>query len=231
MVSASQCIGNGNPAKLRRPRVVRIIKQSARSISAARWSVRRRRLFRHILRTEAFKPGRVRIPQRPRQQPNYGIHDHRRSQFSTRQNIIANRDLAVAEYLVHPLVHAFIASADNDDPFRRSKLLRYSLRKRAPLCGQQNDGFFLPLSFRFRRNPQRSYGIVDRLRLQHHTFAPAKRSIVDSAVAIMGKAAKVMRGHFDQSCCASAFENPVVQGTIEEARKDRNNIEAHRSPV
>ena len=109
-----------------------------------------------ILRPKALKPRRVRIPQRPRQQPHHSIHDHRRRQLAAREHIVPNRNLAVAKQLIHPLIHALIPPAEDDHPLHRRQLLRHRLRKRPPLRRQQNHRLLLRIALSLRRNLQRS---------------------------------------------------------------------------
>ena len=125
MISPGQRLRNRHPHKLRRPCVVRIVQQPSCSISRSRHTVGSISILYPILRAEALEPRRVRIPQRSRKQSNDSIDNHRRSQLAPGENIVSDRNLAVAQQLIHPLIHALIPSTEEHHPLGRGKLLSH----------------------------------------------------------------------------------------------------------
>jgi hypothetical protein len=71
--------------------------------------------------------------------------------------------------------------------------------------------------------------LEERLRLQHHPLAAAKRPIIDAAVAILGEYAQILHVDVDQARLASPPQNAVIQRPSKKFWENGNQIEAHRS--
>src|SRR5882757_7157866 len=227
MVPAGKRLRNRHSHKIRRPRVMRIVQQPTRSIRRPRRPIRFTSIMPHIVRAEALKARRVRVPQRARQQPHHCIDDHRRRKLAARKNIIPNRNLAVAQQLIHSLIHSFIPPADDDYSLYRRQLLGHGLSKRLPLRRQKNHGLLLPLPLGLRRNLQRLHRVINWLYFQNHPLAPAEGSVIYRSMAVVSEAPQVVHSNIDQSSRAGALQYSVVERTRKEVRKDRNDVEAH----
>src|SRR6185369_8493860 len=124
MITALQNLGDGNPFKFSRARVVWIVENPSRSMSSAWRSARTIRLLnqRNVMCSKTLEPGRVGMPQGSRQQPHNSVNNHGRPQLSSREHIDADRDLAIAQQLAHALVDALISSADQHNALDASHL-------------------------------------------------------------------------------------------------------------
>jgi hypothetical protein len=129
--------------------------------------------------------------------------------------------------LVYPFVHPFIAATDKHHVLERGKLTRYGLRERPALSGEQDDGLPRCVTPRSIANIERIRAVEDGSGFQDHPFATSKRTVVHSAVPIMGKCAQIVRMHRNDACGNRPAQNAVVQGPFEKVGEDRKHIEAH----
>ena len=116
MITALQNLGDGNPFKFSRARVVWIVEDPSRSMSSAWRSARNpppQPAKRHVLQNSRTAPSRDApgLPAAAAQQRQQS----RPPQLSSREHIVADRDLAIAQQLAHALVDALISSADQHD--------------------------------------------------------------------------------------------------------------------
>jgi hypothetical protein len=72
-------------------------------------------VFQQTLSVGILKGGR-RIAQDARDQPGDSIDDDHGRYLTAREHIVPDRDLVADQVLVNPLVHAFIATADEQKP-------------------------------------------------------------------------------------------------------------------
>jgi hypothetical protein len=103
--------GTADPAKFRRPRVVRIIQQSIRPASR----IRTGESFGFRINRKRFLLGRRFVSHRAGKQPHHRFHNHGCGHFSAAQNVIADGKFAVGEKIRHPFIHALVAPADQHD--------------------------------------------------------------------------------------------------------------------
>ena len=61
-------------------------------------------------------PGGIGVAERARQKSDDGVQDHRRAKLAAREDVVADRELQVAEVVGHPLIDALITPADKDYP-------------------------------------------------------------------------------------------------------------------
>ena len=81
----------------------------------------------------------LRIAQRAGLQARQGIHDDQGRQFAARQNIVADGDLVGHEMLPHPLVHALVVAAEQDQMrFLRPEARRLLREQRAARIGHRD---------------------------------------------------------------------------------------------
>ena len=122
MVPADQHLGHLPAAKLRRTRVLRPIEEAG--------------LLSIIHCAEGFVQRRILVAEDARQQPRDRVHHHRGSQFAATQHIIADGDLFVGQALGHPLVHALVAAAEQQQAAERSEAPRGRLIEQPSLRGE-----------------------------------------------------------------------------------------------
>ena len=90
MVAAQKHIGNLDPLKLRRPRKVRILKQSA---------------------LKTFFYDALLAPKHTLLQPRYRINQHQRRQLATRQHIVTDTDFLPVKTGTNSVVDALVVPA------------------------------------------------------------------------------------------------------------------------
>src|ERR1051326_8845643 len=93
---------------------------------------------------------------------------------------------------------------------------------------ERNDRFTRSTQpFLSRCDTQRLDTFEDRLRLQHHTFAAAKRTIIDGLVTVLGKRAQVMNRDIYQSLLPRTTQYAEIEWPAKEVGKDGDDVEAH----
>ncbi len=95
MVAREQHVRDLSAAKLRGPRIVRMVEQPVAE------GIPVRRLF---------------VSQNAGQEPCRRIDHHERREFAAGEHIVADRELFVNEGFDHPLIDGLIVSAEQDDP-------------------------------------------------------------------------------------------------------------------
>ncbi len=225
MIAADQHFRRRHAAKLRGPRVMRIIEQSPGSAGTVRALG-----FRFPRRRKTLLLGRRFIAQGARQQPRDRVHDHGRAQLSAAQHVIADRNLAVRQSFGHALVHAFIAPADQDHALESRKFLGHGLREHLALRGKQDHARLCGPSYALvsRGHIQRLHALEQRLRLEHHAFAPAERTIVHRAMLVGGEVPQIVHRDFNEPGFARAAHDAVIQRPAKKVRKNRDDFELHR---
>src|SRR5712692_1399315 len=266
VVAAQQNFRHGPAAVFRRTGVMRKIEQAPRSDHVMRNQERlvhlrellagsRRRgdifpelagLPRHLRLAEGFLDGRRLVPQRPRLQPRYRVHNQRRRQFAAGQHVIADGNFFGGEMLGDAFVHAFIPPAEQDDPFERRVSPRGLLPEKFPRRRKQNDRYVLRALWAFSArfffrdllrvlcalcvkffSQQSLCSLEQRLGLQHHSFAAAKRTVVHGAVAVAREPAQIVHRDFYEPGRACPAHNPVTERALEKLRENRDDVEAH----
>ncbi len=74
---------------------------------------------------------------------------------------------------------------------------------------------------------QRLQTFKERFRLQHHAFAAAERAVIHGAVLVVRKLPQVVDFDFRQAHLAGPAGNSVIQWSLKEAGKNRQDIGFH----
>ena len=172
------------------------------------------------------------ISQRTRNKPRNRIDDQHRRKLPAAQNIVSDGNFFRGEMFGHTLIHSFISSTKKHNAIQLRKSPRRFLPEEFSRCRHQNNGRFwivrsgllgtaqAPAKKRFSR-------FEKRLRFEHHPFPPAKRPVIDAAVAILGEHTQVLYVDLDEVCLASAPEDAVIERACKEFRKNCNQIKPH----
>ena len=72
-------------------------------------------------------------------------------------------------------------------------------------------------------------GRKQRLRLQHHPGAAAKRHVVDHPVPIGRVIAQIVDAHIESSTRDRAADNPLRERRVDHLREDRDDVDLHRA--
>jgi hypothetical protein len=131
------------------------------------------------------------------------------------------------------LVDSLISSAKKNQAVDLRVPSRGFLPKTFPRCGHQNNGRLRSEHSGLLRASQvaaenRFGRLEERLGLEHHPFAAAKRPIIDAAVAILSEGTQILHLDLDQAGLASPPQNAVIQRAGKKFWENGNQIEAHR---
>ena len=230
MVPTRKYLRNKGPAKLRRPRVVRIIQQPTRPMRRPRNPISGHPVRQIIPHAKALIPRRIRMPQHPRQQPYHRIQNHRRSQLPTRKHIVANREFLIRQQPRSPAHLPSYRPQDQHHLLQSRQPMRRRLRKPLALRRQQNHQLPRNIPLRLLFNPKRLHTLEDRPCFQHHTLATAKRTIINRPMPITRKRPQIMRSNLNRTRCnRTALGDAMVElDQHKKLGKIVTNIEAHR---
>jgi hypothetical protein len=173
------------------------------------------------------------ISQSAREKADNGIEHEHGGEFAAAQNIIPDRDFLGGEVFGDALVDSFVTATNEDNAVQSSVAARGSLTEEFSRGGHENDGGFwirrsLVAGIPDTASEKRFDGVEKGLGLQHHAFAAAKRAIIDGAVAVLGKYAKVLYLDADDAGLARATKDSMVEWASKKFRKNRDKVEAHR---
>ena len=224
VIATTERMGNGGAAKGLRPGVVRVVEQTAAAMGGAGNAVELASIMA-LGGTEAFVAGRVWISENAWQQTDDGIDDDGGAELSAREDVVADRDLVIAEQIADALVDPLIAAADEDDAIEGREVVRHRLGERSAPGGEQENLFAMAMAL-FGKT-KRLYGAEDGFGLEHHAFAAAVGPIVDRAVAIFGEATQIEAFDGNQTPLDGSTKDAEAERAREEVGKDRDQVEAH----
>ena len=124
------------------------------------------------------------------------------------------------EMFGYALIHAFIASAEQHHAVELGQPSRVRLAKQFARSREQHDRRLRLLRKRIPHAHQRFHSLEQRLGLEHHAFAPAKRTIVHGAMAIMREFAQILHVNMDQAGFSRTAHNAVIERPGEKFRKN-----------
>ena len=205
VVAGKQNFRNAQTFKFRRAGVVRAI-EHARAVRGSR-------------RRERFLLARLFIAQDAWDQPRDAFHHHRRGEFAAAQHVVADRDLIGGTMPGHALVHAFVAAANQGQLRVLCQPLGHRLIEQPPLRGKQHH--------RRIPRPNLAHGAENRLRLENHSGAAAKRPVVHRAVAVVAEISKIAQPDRDPAASQRALEQAMLEDAREELREDGDYFERH----
>src|SRR5205823_5289618 len=67
----------------------------------------------------------------------------------------------------------------------------------------------------------------DRIRLQYHALAAAKRAVIHGTVPVFRKRPQIVNNCLNQACFASPPSDSVIKRATKEIRKNRDNLNLH----
>jgi hypothetical protein len=235
VVAFGEDVGDGGASEVGGAGVVGVIEEAAGAVGGAGDAVGGHSVGGGVAFAEALEAGAVGVAEDAGEQADDGVDDDGCGEFASREDVVADGELFVAEELAHALVDAFVAAADEDDAVELAEPAGDGLREALALRGEQDDG--LPGRGGFGRvygaigfwgDAEGLEALEDGLRLEDHAFAAAEGAVVDGAMAIMGEGAEVVSMGLCLTLAECALENAVVEGATEELGKDGDDVEAHK---
>jgi hypothetical protein len=93
-------------------------------------------------------------------------------------------------------------------------------------CRQQHDG---PLRLRKRIGARNRFHRLKKwLGFQHHALSTTKRPVVNGAMPVMGKRAKVVHAHIHETRLSRAPQDAVIERAGEKFWKNGDDLKLHR---
>src|SRR5690606_1525237 len=199
VIAGDQDLRNPQAPKLRGPRILRILEKST---------------------LKALGIRRFLDAEHARHQARARVDHHERRQFSPGEHEVAQGKLLVYK-MTHPLVHSFVAPADEYEAPGRGVLPGHGLVEAAPGGVEEDDA----------GARQGGAGVLDRLHqrldLHHHAGAAAVGGVVGDAMLVVGVLPQVAHPYLDQAAVDGLAEDALLQGALHEARKEGDDLEDH----
>src|SRR5882672_9991376 len=199
VVAGKEYLGNGHPAVLGGPRVLRPA----------------RRLDGKVVLGQ-----RVGIADHSGNQARDRIDQHHRGDLATAQDIVADRYLARVQGSPDPVVDALVPSAHDDQPRLCRQAFGQPLVERlAPRLHEHNGAGVL--------RPNRLDRLDRGLRLEDHSRPAAERHVIDLPVPVMRVLAQVVRVQLEEPALDGAADHTLLENRAEHGREDRDDVEPH----
>src|SRR4029079_6821205 len=201
---------------------------------------------RHRPAAELLRPGVVRVlgpalerlgervlevalvaPERARELAGDGVEDGHRRHLAAREHVRPDRDRVVRELVVHALVEALVAAAQERQPLQRGELRHALVAELAPDRRQHRHPALVEHALDGRGVDALERG-ADDVDPDHHPRSAAVGGVVHLPVAAggvgaQGGAADAERARIDRVCDGARPAHPV-----EVAREERDDIELER---
>lgn len=202
MIPAEQHLGNFPPAKLRRPRVMRILQQLA---------------------GKGFILRRLRITQHARQQAHHRIRHHQRGQRPVGQHIVTNGNLLIDQMVRHPLIHPLVVAGNkNQMPLRRQPPRR-CLVEACSRGGHQHHPRI--------RTTQRLQRQAHRFDLQHHPRAATVRWLIRHPMFPRRPIPQVAHTDLRRALLPRNTQHAFAENSVAHRRKQSQDVDFHASLV
>jgi hypothetical protein len=199
MISTAQNLGNLPTAKLCGPRKLRFFEKTRRT---------------EALRNRAGRVAHCAFPKaRNRLDHNTG------GDLSPAEDDVANADLTIHKVLSDSVIYSFIAPAKQAESVSSRKLVSHRLIEGFPARPEQEE---------------RTHGVCgcdgleDRLSLHDHSCSSSEWRIVDGAVDVGRLIANVVAAEVEQTALPGLSEQAFGAETVDEARKQRKDIDSER---
>ncbi len=178
-----------------------------------------------VLGAEALESVRIGVAKDARKKAGNGVDHHGCGKLASRQNVVADREFAVADEQINTLIDTLVPSAEEDHSLTTGEFMRYSLGERRALCGEQNDSLSGCIAGLLWSEFQRFKALPDWFRFEHHAFSPAEWTVIHGAVTIMRKGAEIVGVDVDDALFSCSTEDSMVEWAHKEGREDRNDVE------
>ena len=156
-----------------------------------------------------------------RQQTHGRIEDHQGRNLPTHEHVIADGDLEVSKMEPDPLVHPFVAAAQQNEALLLAQSLGQRLGEGNALGGEQDYRRRAGLSLNGPESPN------DGLRLENHSGPAAVRGIVGRPMLVLGVVAKIVDGHVHHAPIDRLAENALFKRRGEEIREKCDDVDFH----
>src|SRR6185436_3800128 len=77
--------------------------------------------------------------------------------------------------------------------------------------------------------PDRFHGVKNRLRLQNHAFAAAKRTVIDGLVPVRGPGPQIVHPDLNHAGTLGPLDDAMLEGSAKELRENRQDMKRHKS--
>ena len=170
---------------------------------------------------------RLLVAQHAGQEAGDYFHHHRGGQLPAAQDILANRNLITRQVFCNAFVYALIPARDQDNSGLTGQFLGNRLSQKSPLRRKQNDREIRPGGLRL----QGLNSAEDGLGFEDHAGPAAKGPIIHAPVAVIREVPQVAEPDFNMAGHHGALQQAVLKDTSEKVRKNRDDVENHRSKL
>ena len=178
------------------------------------------RVFEEAGMTEGIIAAAGFIMEYTRDEPDDGIDDHHGRDFPAVTNEISDGDFGWSESLSDTIIEAFVASAENEEPWFFGELFDEVLVE-------------FPAGRRHHEQPAgfRGYGlhgfdaVEDGLTHDEHSWAASEGLVVHLLVLSGSKVAEVVQADIDERLADGPFEMPLAKIALEHLREQSEDIE------
>ena len=175
--------------------------------------------FEKARRPEALRNRAGRVTHCSVTKARYSLDHNTRCHLSPAQHDIANADLTIDKMLSYSVIDSFIAPTKQAESIGSRKLVSHRLIERVPTRAEQKERTGWVSGFD---------GLEDRLSLHNHARAPSERRIVNRAVDVGRLITNVVAAEVEQTALTSFSEQAVGAETVDEARKQREDVDSER---
>ena len=173
--------------------------------------------------TEGVACGGVRIAQYTRNEPDHCIDHHHGPQLTTGEDEIADGDLGIDMPVDKAFIHAFVATAYQNESIRGRQRLGQGLIESLSLGREQQRRCRCHLFFGFRQ------GRCQRFRFHHHSAAAAVWPVIRDPMSPFGMVADVDGDGVDFLPLNRATDNTVIPKRTEQFREKGQHANVHGS--
>lgn len=199
MISTAQNLGNPPTAKLCRPSKLRFFEKARRT---------------EALRNRAGRVAHCAFP-KARNRLDYRTG----GDLSPAEDDVANADLTVHKVLSNSVVDSLVTPTKQAESVSSRKLIGHRLIEGFPARPEQEERTHGICGFD---------GLEDRLSLHDHSCSSSEWRIVDGAVDVGRLIANVVAAEVEQTALPSFSEQAFGAETVDEARKQREDIDSER---
>lgn len=190
MVPRQEHLGDPMATKLRRPSVLRKIKQPA---------------------GEGILLRRILCPEHPGNQAGDRIEHDKGSELTPAQGVVTDGELLVREMKPNPLIEALVPPTEQDEVILRHQPDGPRMIEANPLGTQENH--LGP------RAPERLHRLEERLRLEDHSAPPPVRDIIHHVMPVVGEGAEVVDTDREQPLFLRPPEDAGLERSLEDPGK------------
>ncbi len=170
---------------------------------------------------EGVRKGALLVANNARDEAHDAVRHHRRRQFATRQDIVADGHFLRYQVLTNAVIHTLVVATKDDDVLLHRECVGHGLVEL--LTVGRGEDYLIVLTLRL----ERRNAIVDGLALHHHARKAAKRIVVHTAVLVLRVIAEVVNVNLHKSLLLGATKDGEVHKVVQHLGHNGDDIDTH----